>query len=343
MKRRLSRLSWLVKPAVQWLLLGLILLAAWRLMLPAVTTVFRWLNPTITQLHSYRGRTNFLLLGVGGEGHDGGDLTDSLILLSVNVTSGDAVLLSLPRDIWVKSLAAKLNTAYHYGEAKQPGGGLVLAKASVAEVINQPVHYGVVLDFSGFERLIDILGGIEVEVPRGFTDSLYPIPGKETAEPESKRYETIEFKSGKQHFDGATVLKYVRSRHAEGEEGTDYARAQRQQRVILAVKNELLKPANWLNLKKIKQLQQALLASVNTDITGTVYPDLVKLAFKIDQDQIRTGVIDQGSQTEEIPPLLYNPPVSRYGQWVLLPAGDDWEQVYQYVAELLYQNQSTKE
>lgn len=340
-KRRLGRYRWLIRAlaaAAAVFLGGLV----WRGLWPAAKSAAGLLNPEISRLESFRGRTNFLLLGVGGTGHEGGDLTDSIMLVSVNLTSADTVIFSLPRDIWVESLQAKLNTAYHYGEAKQTGGGLILAQAAVGEIINQPVHYALVLDFSGFEKAIDILGGIEVDVPRGFVDRQYPIPGRENAEPESARYETVEFARGRQVFDGATALKYVRSRHAEGEEGTDYARAQRQQRVILAFKDRVLAASTWLNPGKIKRLKAALVSSVKTDLPAEVYPDLVKLGIKIDQSQIRTGVLDQGSSAEDIPPLLYNPPVSRYGQWVLLPAGDDWAKVYQYVEEILYQNQSAE-
>ena len=77
-----------------------------------------------------------------------------------------------------------------------------------------------------------------------------------------------------------------------------------------------------------------------TDLPAKVYPETAKLVLKIDREQIRTGVLDQGSQSEDIPPLLYNPPVSRFGQWVLLPAGDDWNIIYRYLDEILYQNQS---
>ncbi len=338
LKRRLAQHAWLGRLAA--LILGLALTAGLaRALMPAVKSGISWLNPRL-DLQSFKNRTNILLLGIGGDGHDGGDLTDSIILLSADLSSGDVVLISLPRDIWVVSLAAKLNTAYYYGEVKQEGGGLILAKAAAGEIINQPVHYGLVLDFSGFERAVDVLEGIKVDVPRGFVDSQYPISGKEEAQPESARWETIEFKSGRQNFDGATALKYVRSRHADSEEGSDYNRAQRQQRVILAFRDKLLQAKTLLNFGKIKQLKQIALTSVKTDLKPETYPDLMKLALKIDREQLRTGVLDQGSRAEDIPALLYNPPLGRFGQWVLLPAGDDWKAVYQYIEEILYQNLS---
>lgn len=341
MKRLIFKYDWLVGWFRLFLVVILLLAVGW-LVWPGLKAAGNWLNPAF-RLEGFRGRTNILLLGVGGDGHTGGDLTDTLMLLSIDLSGGDAVIISLPRDIWVESLQAKLNTAYHYGEAKQSGGGLVLAKAAVGEIINQPVHYALLVDFSGFERSVDVLGGIAVEVPRGFVDNRYPIPGREEAQSEAARYETIEFKAGKQQFDGATALKYVRSRQAEGEEGSDYARAQRQQRVVLAFKDKLLSAKTLFSYKKLKALKQLLAVSLKTDLRQDLYPDIFKLAVKIDRDQLRTAVLDQGSQSEDIPPLLYNPPVSRFGQWVLSPVGDDWKTVYQYVEEILYQNQSAKE
>lgn len=311
--------------------------------IPALIMAFKsaaaLVNPDITTINSFRGRTNILLLGIGGGSHAGADLTDSIMLISINLVTADTVLISLPRDIWVESLSAKLNTAYLFGEAKQTGGGLVLAKAAVAEIINQPVHYAALLDFSGFEKAIDIVGGLDLNIPHGFIDKQYPILGQEDAPAEADRYEVLQFSSGRQHLDGQRALKYVRSRQAEGEEGTDYARAQRQQLVLLAFKDKVLSTRILLNPSKLKALFAAFKTAVKTDIPSNTYPDFIKLALRIKSAGLRTGIIDQGSNNEEIPPLLYNPPANLYGQWVLLPINHNWQAIYEHVAEILYQNQ----
>lgn len=329
-----------LRPVI-WLLAVLLVMGGLIWFIPKLRPalkIFTVINPAITSLDSFRGRANILLLGIAGGSHDGADLTDSIMLVSVNTTTSDTVLLSLPRDIWVESLMAKLNTAYHYGESRESGGGLVLAKAAVSEVINQPVHYAVLLDFSGFAKAIDAIGGVTVNIPRGFIDEKYPIPGKETAEPESGRYEILRFSSGRQTLDGATALKYVRSRYAQGEEGTDFNRAQRQQRVLLAFRDKVLSSAVLLHPGKIKALLRELKTTIKTDLPARTYPDLVKLALRINQAGLRTGVLDEGSRREDIPPLLYNPPSNLYGQWVLLPVNNNWQAVYDHVAEILYQN-----
>lgn len=341
LKRKSYQYLLFLRPLIYFLCFFLVVLSfIWFIpKLKPLLKVFSLLNPAITQINSFRDRTNILLLGIGGGTHAGADLTDSIMLISVNLATADTVLISLPRDIWVESLSAKLNTAYHFGETQQPGGGLVLTKAAVSEIINQPAHYAALLDFSGFETAIDIVGGLDLNVPHGFIDKKYPLPGQETAAVESDRYEILQFYSGQQHMDGPTALKYVRSRYAEGEEGTDYARAQRQQLVLLAFKDKVLSTRILLNPSKLKALITTFKTAVKTDLPPSTYPDLIKLALRIKSSGLRTGIIDQGSDNEEIPPLLYNPPANLYGQWVLLPINHNWQAVYDHVAEILYQNQ----
>lgn len=345
LKHRVYKYLLFFRPLIYLVIIGAVLLLL-IFFVPKLVSAFKstvsLINPDITTLDSFRDRTNILLLGVGGGTHAGADLTDSIMLISVNLATSDTVLISLPRDIWVESLSSKLNTAYHFGEAKQEGGGLVLAKAAVSEIINQPVHYAALLDFSGFETAIDIVGGLDINVPHGFIDKKYPLPGQENAAIESDRYEVLQFYPGQQHMAGSTALKYVRSRYAENEEGTDYARAQRQQLVLLAFKDKILSTHTLLNPSKLKALIKTFKTAVKTDLPSSTYPDLIKLALRIKSSGLRTGIVDQGSDNEEIPPLLYNPPANLYGQWVLLPINHNWQAVYDHVAEILYQNQSVK-
>ena len=283
---------------------------------------------TQANLRNTNRRTNVLILGSGGANHAASDLTDSLIFASINLDTNETALLSIPRDIWAESLKAKINTAYHYGEEKKKGGGLILAKATVSEVLDQPVHYGFLLDFQGFVKAIDLVGGIGIEVERTFDDYKYPIPGKEDAEPEELRYEHLHFDQGLQHMDGERALKFVRSRYAEGEEGTDFARSKRQQKMLLALKNKLFSVKTILNPKKIKELIKIFGDSIDTDIDEKDYPEFLKLALKLDQSKIKTAVLDEN--------LLYNPPNDKYdGQWVLVPKSGSWQEIQDYVQSLI--------
>jgi len=206
---------------------------------------------------------NILLLGYGGAGHDGGDLTDTMIVAHVEPKNKKVTLISVPRDLWValptngESVSySKINAAYAIGldDKKYPNkldlykgkaGGGELAKYAVSKVIGEDIRYFASIDFSGFVRIIDAIGGVDVNVPRTFDDYFYPIKGEEDntcgfsaeelAEIHRKysgfkleqqftcRYEHLHFDKGITHMDGATALKFVRSRHSETD-GTDFAR-----------------------------------------------------------------------------------------------------------------------
>ncbi|MFZ5845535.1 MAG: LCP family protein, partial [Patescibacteria group bacterium] len=196
-------------------------------------------------LKAFDGRTNVLVLGIAGGTHEGADLTDTMMVLSLAKEPKKLVLISIPRDIWSDTLKDKINSAYHYGNEKKPGGGMILAKAIVEDVVGIPIHYGLLIDFSGFKELIDLVGGVKVKVSRSFTDPNFPISGRENdpcqGDPKlACRYETVQFTAGEELMAGERALKYVRSRHAEGEEGSDFARSRRQQEVFVALKDKLV-------------------------------------------------------------------------------------------------------
>lgn len=274
------------------------------------------------------GRTNILLLGMTGSGQTGGDLTDTMIFVSVENQTGRIFLLSLPRDIWIVPLRTKVNSIYHYG-------GLGLAKEAVAEILGQPVDYAVLVDARLFTEIVDFLGGLEIDVERNFDDYRYPVPGKENddceGDPEYKcRYEHLHFDAGKQWMGGERALKYVRSRYAEGEEGTDLARNKRQQRLILAVRNKLLSPQFFSDPRKQIRLLRLVLNNIETDVPRDKYFDFFKTAFRFRPEKLKTSVLDDN--------LLIHPPNFQFlydGQWVLVPRTGDWHEIQNHLRELL--------
>ncbi len=295
-KRRLARHFPLIRGGILVFVLAififgvyLVLPQAFRLignLVKGPALVFSLFSRGPSDLSSTDDRSNLLLLGAGGAGHEGIDLTDTIIFISTNLKTGDTLLLSLPRDIWVPSMKAKINTAYHYGEERRPGGGgLILAKAAVSEILDQPVHYAILIDFDGFKKAVDLLGGVEIEVERTLDDYKYPIQGMEEAEPEELRYEHLHFDAGRQLMDGERALKYVRSRNAEGEEGTDFARSRRQQRLLLALKEKVLSTQILLNPQRIAELVNVFGEHIDTDIGQPEYGGLVKLALKFRQEK----------------------------------------------------------
>ena len=128
-------------------------------------------------INSTAGRVNILLLGNAGGTHEGAYLTDTIMVASINYRTHQTYLISLPRDLWVDLVKGKLNTVYERGGIGE--NGLILTKKVVGGILDIPIHYGIRVDFSGFVKAVNEIGGVDVDVERSFVDSLYPITGKE--------------------------------------------------------------------------------------------------------------------------------------------------------------------
>lgn len=298
---------------------------------------FIFANPT--DIGVYKERINLLVLGKSGSGNDSPDLTDSMMLVSIGMTKPSLVIVSIPRDIWIPSIRAKINTAYYYGNKKEKGGGLILSKNLVEEIVGVPVEYSVVLDFSAFKNVIDVLGGIEVNIENSFMDEKYPIKGKENEECledqgkiESKkeykcRYETIVFEKGEVLMDGEMALKFSRSRNAKGDEGTDLARDKRQQKVISAIKDKVLSTGTLLNPKKLLALKSIVETSIETDM-DTVSLGIIARKVFLGRKDIKSYVLDER--------FLEHPPISqRYDyQYVFISKTETWDEVRNWIESL---------
>lgn len=343
-KRRLLKHVWLIRGV---LLLGIIgILYGIYLLIGAAfgrlgianypKVISNFLFAPASAISSIDGRTNILVLGKGGAGHDAPDLTDTMMFVSLSDSGKGISLVSLPRDIWIPSLRAKLNSAYYWGNQKQDEGGLILAKSTVEEIVGQPVHYAVVVDFGGFKEIIDDLGGLEVNVERSFVDNKFPIAGKEkdlcTGDPEFRcRYETIKFDAGLQHMDGETALNFVRSRNAEGDEGTDLAREARQQKVIKAMEKKLLSPSFYLSPNKVIKVYEDAKKVIETDITSQEGAVLLR-RFLTARKNTKTYVLG-----EEF--LLHPTTSPKYDSlYVFIPKTGSWDDVHNWVKGLLPPN-----
>lgn len=271
------------------------------------------------------GKTNFLLLGINDSQPDVADLTDTIIFLSVDPVEKKAYLISIPRDTWVPEMQAKINTAYHYG-------GFELAQKTVADILGQRIDHVVAIGFDGFIEAINILGGVEVEVVNSFDDYKYPIAGKENdfcgGDPlYSCRYEHIRFEAGRQKMNGPTALKYVRSRNAEGDEGTDFARSLRQQQMIKAVKEELLTKEVMLSPEKISSLIAVFKKVTKSDIKLSEYGSLLLLVSRVDWNNLKTTFLGED--------FLTHPLTHSSKQWVLVTKTGDWSKTQQFAEEFL--------
>ena len=289
----------------------------------------------VASLQSDDGRINILILGAGGENHDGPNLTDTMILASLPATtSGNVYFITIPRAIYLDYLGDKINGAYSYGEEKKVGSGLILAKAAVAQVSDLPVHYAVRIDFSAFSQVVDLMGGVDVEVENTFEDNMYPISGRENDPCDGQdpqflcRYETVTFSQGLNHMDGATALKFARSRHSQDlTEGTDFARSKRQQKIIAAVKQKALSLPILLDFNKGLQIYNTLKSHLDTDITENEFNGFFKLALRLKEAALVNVNLDET--------LLYNPPIDPVRGWYLIPQNGSFEEIHSFLKQKL--------
>lgn len=229
-----------------------------------------------------RGRINILLLGKAGEGLPGENLTDTLMLVSIETKTKKVALISLPRDLYIQdqNFSGKINTFYQKGIYQQ--NPMKPIKDAITLVTGEPVDYFFVMDFAGFESVVDALGGISVEVPKDFYDPRYP--GKNYS------YETFELKKGWQQLDGSTALKYVRERHDDPE--GDFGRAKRQQQVLQAIKSKAFSPGTYLNFFKVNKLFESVAENVETDVTLPEIQSFYELSKTLDTHNITNKVVD---------------------------------------------------
>jgi len=290
------------------------------------------------------GRINILILGVDKRQQGNAVtsvLTDTVLVASIGINEKNVTLISLPRDLWVESkigIKGKINSIYNQYDSKS---GKILGpdgtKEAVEGVLGIPIHYNLTINFEVFKKIIDTLGGVEVDIENTFTDNEYPIEGKENA-PMNERYESITFTKGKEKMNGERALKYVRSRHGQGEEGTDFARSKRQQKVILAIKDKLMQTSTIIDLPKLKDLFDIYQKDVETNISNEDLTKFYALYRKINFDNFKRIVLDDRSDAES-GGILYAPEdTTAYGGvYVLIPRSGDFSQIHAYVKKYLFE------
>jgi polyisoprenyl-teichoic acid--peptidoglycan teichoic acid transferase len=255
------------------------------------------------------GHTNILLLGVAGDGAEGGNLSDSIMVVSVNPSTPSVSMLSLPRDLFLPSRIGdrKVNEIYAAARYKQGNRrGLEIIKDAVSEFTGMPIHYGAVVNFKVFAEVIDEMGGLDIFVPEAIEDPFYPDV--------DYGYQTFVVRKGFQHFDGDTALKYARSRKTS----SDYDRAKRQQDIILAIRQKAENMSLLTDFGKLGDFFQLYRKNVNTDMGLTQTVALAKVGLGIDYGNVVSAVLND--DPAQMGGLLYTPAKEFYGgQFVLLP------------------------
>lgn len=323
------------------------------------------LVPTATPTPDPLAPYSILLMGYAGGMHDGGLLTDSMMLVKVAPREETVTMVSIPRDLWVPVPIAigetkyfKINAAYAIGrddrqyankqvEFTGKAGGGEMTKAVVESVVGFKIDYFAALDFNGFTKIVDILGGVDVKVVKTFTDPMYPIEagvgigdsgncgktdqdvaaltatmsGDKLEQQFPCRYEALHFDRGLIHMDGTTALKFARSRHSP-EDGGDFNRAARQRLVILAAKDKILSIGF---ITKIIPTIKTLTGNLTTDVDiEKLNKILVEAATIAKYRIIPVALTDQNVLKDD---------VSDNRQYILIPklGIDNWDEVRQFI------------
>jgi len=229
-------------------------------------------------------RVTILVMGLDHrdwEAGEGPPRTDSMILLTIDPVTKSAGMLSIPRDLWVEVPGFghnKINSAYQLGEGSRlPGGGPGLAVSTVEQFLGITINYYAQIDFGAFERFIDEIGGVKITVEKKIRVQIIGV----------EKLERLDV--GTYTLPGDIALAYARARNSED---GDFDRARRQQQLIVAIRNQFLRPdVQRLILTDGIRLYQELSSGVNTNMS---FDEMIKLGFlalEVDLDHVESAVI----------------------------------------------------
>lgn len=303
---------------------------------------------SVTEIKQTDGRTNFLLIGIDQRtsGPVTSVLTDTMMVISIDQKGKNAVVVSIPRDLWVEETRTKINAVYAIS-----GKDIGKLTKVISNVVGLPIHYHAIVGFDAFVQAIDAVGGVKINVDKAFDDYRYPIEGKENAEPESARYEHLRFSAGEQSMNGETALKYARSRHSlDPYQGGDFARARRQQQVMVALKDKILSTQTLANPTKLLELYNAYKDNVKTDFNFAELPifydkyktiddkNVYKIVLSDEQkkeESLGTGMLKTPNQEER--DNFYN------GQYVLIPYDTTFNEIHALVRTQAFKEEKPEE
>ncbi|OGE74398.1 MAG: hypothetical protein A3I07_00380 [Candidatus Doudnabacteria bacterium RIFCSPLOWO2_02_FULL_42_9] len=239
------------------------------------------LSPDKELIGESNGQINILLMGIGGPGHEGALLTDTMLVANINIQTNEVVLTNIPRDFMVdlpKYRLQKINAAYAYAERDNPGTGGEAAIDEIEAVTGLEIPYYAVIDFKGFVKGVDDVGGLDITIDRTFTDAFYPDYKNGYLAP-------VTFTKGPEHMNGERALIFARSRKGNNNEGSDFARSERQKKILVAFKEKVF--ALKLNdLKTLNNLLGAFTDNFRTNMEPHELKRLTDLGSKIQEQSV---------------------------------------------------------
>lgn len=282
------------------------------------------------------GRVNILLMGRGGPGSDGPDLTDTMMIVSIDPINNEAGIVSIPRDLYVtvpEFGAMKINQVFYTGKSyvlnnsndinndvkrRADEKGYDMAKSAVEDVIGIPIHYRSIIDYKGFKEAVDTVGGVDIDVPKRVYEKMRF---------DGQPY-TLNVKPGQKHFDGFEALAYARSRYTS--EGGDFERSERQRLIILALKDKVLSAGTFTNPAKVAGLLDNFGDHVKTDFSLSDLSRLQEIFSKVDSSKIESiDLVD--------PPHDYLTTSTVGDLSVVLPkaGADNYAKIHKYIRNTL--------
>jgi len=273
--------------------------------------------------------TNFLLVGIGGGEHDGSNLTDTIIVASLSEKDHSVKMLSIPRDLYIDDKLTggqKINKIYdsYYNKYQSSPQAMEKLGELITSFTGLPIDYTVKIDFNGFIKIVDALGGVDVNVEKSIYDPYYPLG-------ETIKYETFSLSAGPQHLDGETALKYARSRKTT----SDFDRAKRQQQLLSAIKDKALSLNILTDAGKIQSLYNSVADSLETNLSVAEIIELAKISQDIGKDNIESRVFTDDFTS--CGGYLYSPVRDYFGgAAVLLPAGNGFDEIKRFAENYFY-------
>ena len=264
-------------------------------------------TPAVTP-DSATARINILLMGVDTEQTRQTELTDTLMVASIDPTNSDVALISFPRDISNFPLSdgrkykGKINSLMTWARNHPdefPDGPMPTLVKELSFLLGAPIHYYAALDLAGFRRVIDTVGGVTVDVQKALNDPRYDwMDGRRG----------FRISAGKHTLDGETALAYVRSRYSAGD--NDFNRARRQQQVLLALRKQL---TTIEMLPKITDLMEVAGDTIRTNFPSERIEEMIQLASGVDNDSVRSVVLGPPYAKNPQQPRRHLPPRAGHG------------------------------
>lgn len=250
---------------------------------------------------SYANNFELLILGTNGV-H-----TDTIMIASVNEDLKTISLFSIPRDLYING--RRINEYYTYY-------GLEQLKKILSDVTGLEIEKYVQVDLQGFTDIVDILGGVDVMVDKAIYDSYYPSSEIKGA------YKAYSIEAGEHHMSGEEALKYARSRYST----SDFDRAERQQKVLEALKTKLVTLHPLSDLKSVGETFKSAMEHTTTDVNLF---DAISYYYDYQNYDIESGLVISNQN------YLYSS-INENGAYMLLPNTNNFEEIKKAIAELVY-------